>query len=138
MKITLDKNAEMPFRAHDFDAGSDLRAIEGAVIHAFGGSAVFDTGVHIQIPESCAGFIKSRSGLMFNHCVVAGEGVIDYGYTGSIKVRLFNFGEDAYVVKPGDRIAQLVVQPVVLTPFELVRKLDKTERGNGGFGSSGR
>lgn len=138
MKIVLDKNAKMPHRAHDFDAGSDLCALDGAVLHAYGGSAVFDTGVHIQIPESCAGFVKGRSGLAFNHGIIAHEGTIDYGYTGSIKVRLFNFGEDDYVVKPGDRIAQLVIQPVVLTPFEQVKKLDKSERGSSGFGSTGR
>lgn len=138
MKTTLDKNAVLPNRAHPFDAGADLCALEGGMILPYGGYAVFDTGVHVQVPESCMGAVKGRSGLAFNHRVIAHEGTVDYGYTGSIKVLLFNFGEEAYFVKPGDRIAQLVIQSVVLVPFEQVKRLDKTDRADGGFGSTGR
>lgn len=138
MKITLDPGAKMPNHAHTFDGGADLFAMECAVIQPFGGSAVFDTGVHIAIPESCVGIVKGRSGLAFNHKIIAHEGTIDFGYTGSIKVLLFNLGNEAYTVKRGDRIAQLLVQPVVLTPFEEVYKLEPTDRGTGGFGSTGR
>lgn len=138
MKITLDKNAHMPTRAHTFDAGADLCALEGGVVMPFGGTAVFDTGVHVQIPECFAGFVKGRSGMAFHHQVVCFEGTIDYGYTGSIGVMLINHGEEPYVVKPGDRIAQLVIQPVVLLPFQLVKRLDKTDRGENGYGSTGR
>ena len=138
MKITLDTCAKVPERALTFDAGADLFALNGARIPPFGGTAVFDTGVHAAIPESCAGFIKPRSGLAFKHKVVCVEGTVDCCYTGPIKVMLVNLGDEGYTVQPGDRIAQLVVQPVVLTPFEVVDKLEATDRGNRGFGSTGR
>lgn len=137
MKISLEKNASMPFRAHTFDGGADLCALEGGVVEPYGGSRDFDTGVHVAIPESCVGIVKGRSGLAFRNQVFCHEGTIDYGYTGTIRVLLFNLGEEPYIVKPGDRIAQLLVQPVVLTPFELVQKLGRTDRGDGGFGSTG-
>ena len=137
MKVTLDTGAKNPVRKHTFDAGADLFANSCAVIQP-GESAEFDTGVHVAIPESCAGIVKGRSGLAFNHNIVAHEGTIDYGYTGSIKVKLFNLGDKPYTVKREDRIAQLLIQPVVLVPFELSDTLEKTKRGNKGFGSTGR
>lgn len=137
MKVTLDTGAKIPVRKHTFDGGADLFANSCAVISPHG-SAEFDTGVHIAIPESCVGIVKGRSGLAFNHNVIAHEGTIDYGYTGSIRVKLFNLGKEPYTVKRGDRIAQLLIQPVVLVPFEPVGKLERTERGACGFGSTGR
>lgn len=137
MKIVLDENAKEPYRAHPFDGGADLCAVNGGVVKP-GGTKIFDTGVHVAIPESCAGFVKGRSGMAFNNKVICHEGTIDYGYTGSIKVLLINMSDKPYTVKPGDRIAQLVIQPVVLTPFEVVKTLDKTARGPFGFGSTGR
>lgn len=137
MKVVLDENAKLPYRAHTFDGGADLCALESGVVHPFGGCREFDTGVHVAIPESCVGIVKGRSGLAFNNRVICHEGTIDYGYTGTVRVLLINLGEEPYVVKPGDRIAQLLVQPVVLTPFEQVQKLEITDRGNGGFGSTG-
>lgn len=138
MKFTLDEGAFAPERAHTFDGGADLFAMNCAVIAPFGGSREFDTGVHVAIPESCVGVVKGRSGLAFKHQVVAHEGTIDYGYTGSVRVLLFNHGTESYTVNRGDRIAQLLVQPVVLVPFEQVEKLEDTDRGSGGFGSTGR
>ena len=137
MKVTLDNGAHIPVRKHTFDGGADLFAKSCAVIQP-GESAEFDTGVHIAIPESLVGIVKGRSGLAFNHDIIAHEGTIDYGYTGSVRVKLFNFGKEPYTVKRGDRIAQLLIQPVVLVPFELVDKLERTERGSKGFGSTGR
>lgn len=137
MKVALEKNANLPFRAHTFDGGADLCALEDGVVYPWGGCKDFDTGVHVAIPESCVGIVKGRSGLAFNHRVFCHEGTIDYGYTGTIRVLLFNLGDEPYVVKAGDRIAQLLIQPVVLCPFEQVQKLDKTDRGDGGFGSTG-
>lgn len=137
MKITLDTNAKEPYRAHTFDGGADLCALEGGIVHGYGGMRSFDTGVHVQIPESCVGIVKGRSGLAFRKGVICHEGTVDYGYTGSIKVLLINFGEEPLVVRAGDRIAQLLVQPVVLTPFEVVDSLEDTERGDNGFGSTG-
>jgi dUTP pyrophosphatase len=137
MKITLDKNAKIPYRAHTFDGGADLCAKDGGVVLPYGGMLSIDTGVHVQIPESCVGIVKGRSGLAFKHGVFCHEGTVDYGYTGSIRVLLVNMGEEPYLVKSGDRIAQLLIQPVVLTPFELVDELEMTDRGDSGFGSTG-
>lgn len=136
MKIMLDDGAKMPTRAHPYDAGLDLYAMEDAYIRA-NNSYEFDTGVHVQIPECCVGFIKSKSGLMVNHGITT-DGTIDCGYTGAIKVKLFNHGGSKYEVKKGDKIAQLVIVPCVLLPLEQVDKLEKTERGSKGFGSTGR
>lgn len=136
MKVVLDKGAKMPTRAHNGDAGLDLYAREDAVVKAKG-SYVFDIGVHIEIPYGATGFIKSKSGLNVNHGITS-EGVIDYGYTGSIRVKLYNNSDEDYGVKAGDKISQLVVLPVVLTEEELVDSLEETERGNGGFGSTGK
>lgn len=137
MKITLDPNAKEPYRAHTFDGGADLCTLEDGVVPPFGGYKSFDTGVHVQIPESCVGVVKGRSGMAFKHGVICHEGTVDYGYTGSIRVLLINMSNEPFAVKVGDRIAQLLVQPVVLTPFEVVDRLEKTERGNNGFGSTG-
>ena len=136
MRIMLDEGAKMPTRAHPYDAGLDLYAMEDGYIRC-NGSHTFDTGVHVQIPECCVGFIKSKSGLMVNHGITT-DGTIDCGYTGSIRVCLFNHGGSKYEVKKGDKIAQLVIVPCVLLPLEQVQKLEKTERGANGFGSTGK
>lgn len=136
MKIMLSEGAKMPTRAHPYDAGLDLYAKEDAYIRANNGF-VFDTGVHVQIPEGCVGFIKSKSGLMVNHGILT-DGTIDCGYTGPIKVKLFNHGGSKYEVKAGDKIAQLVIVPCMLPKLELVDSLEETDRGDNGFGSTGR
>ena len=135
MKIMLDPGAKTS-RAHTYDAGLDLYAREDAYIRA-NNSFLFDTGVHVQIPVGCVGFIKSKSGLMVNHCILT-DGTIDCGYTGPIKVCLFNHGGSKYEVKKGDKIAQLVIVPCVLPELELVDSLEETDRGDAGFGSTGR
>ena len=136
MKVVLDPGAKMPTRAHHYDGGLDLYAMEDGYIRC-NQSRTFDTGVHVQIPEGCVGFIKSKSGLMVNHGILT-DGTIDCGYTGPIKVCLFNHGGSKYEVKAGDKIAQLVIVPCVLLPLELVDSLEETDRGDGGFGSTGR
>lgn len=149
MKVKLDSGAFMPERAHDTDAGLDLRATEDKIVPA-GGSAVFDTGVHVELPcffhfvnekeIDCvftAGFLKSKSGLNVNHNITS-DGVIDMGYRGSIRVKLYNHGTEDYHVKRGDKISQLVILPVLTPTMELVDELAETERGENGFGSSGR
>lgn len=136
MKVVLDKGAKMPTRAHSGDAGLDLYAREDAVVKAKG-SYVFDIGVHIEIPYDATGFIKSKSGLNVNHGITS-EGVIDYGYTGSIRVKLYNNSDTDYEVKAGDKISQLVILPVILAEVELTDSLEDTERGDGGFGSTGK
>lgn len=136
MKVKLDPGAYMPTRAHDTDAGLDLYAREGKIIPARG-SATFDTGVHAEIPVGFAGFLKSKSGLNVKHDIQS-EGVIDCGFTGSIVAKLYNHGDQDYEVRPGDKITQMVVIPIARVIPELVDDLDETERGAGGFGSSGR
>lgn len=136
MKIMLDKGAVLPTKAHDADAGYDLYSTEDRIIPAHG-SAVIDTGVHMQIPPGWAGLLVSKSGLNVNHDLTS-TGLIDPEYTGSIRVKLYNHGDSYYLVQAGDKISQLVFIPVGSFSFQLVDKLEETERGEGGFGSSGR
>ena len=135
MKIKLDEEAKVT-RGHKTDAGLDLYSRETKIIPS-NGSAVFDTGVHIELPHGTTGFLKSKSGLNVNHGLTS-EGVIDEGYTGSIVVKLYNHSDKDYQVFKGQKISQLVILPVVI-PDELeeVQELEETERGNGGFGSTG-
>lgn len=136
MRIVLDKGAVMPTRAHETDAGLDLYARERKLIRGRS-SAVFDTGVHIELPAGTVGMIKSKSGLNVKHGLIS-EGVIDVGYTGSICVKLYNLSDKDYIVEIGDKISQLVVMPFIAPSLDLVDELEPTERGNGGFGSTGR
>ena len=136
MRIVLDKGAHMPTRAHETDAGLDLYAREGQIVPAKD-SAKFDTGVHIELPPFYVGMVKSKSGLNVNHGITS-EGVIDCGYTGSIVVKLYNNSGYDYEVKAGDKISQLVIMPIITPELELVDTLEDTERGTGGFGSTGR
>lgn len=136
MKIKLDPMAWIPERAHDTDAGLDLKSPINITVPARG-SATIDTGVHIQLPPGTAGMLKSKSGLNVRHGITS-EGVIDEGYTGSIVVKLYNHTFDDYHVNIGDKISQLVVVPVLTPGLEFVDALDGGERGENGFGSSGR
>lgn len=136
IKIKLDDGAKMPTRAHETDAGLDLYARNKIYIFPHS-SCVFDTGVHIAIPEGYVGFLKSKSGLNVKYGLTS-EGVIDAGYTGSICVKLYNNSGDPYMVYEGDKISQLVILPIITPDLELVESLDDTDRGENGFGSSGR
>lgn len=136
MRIQLDPGAKMPTRAYPTDAGLDLYARETQIVPAKE-SAVFDTGVHVELPLCTTGFLKSKSGLNIKHGIIS-DGVIDAGYTGSIRVKLYNLSGYDYKVNAGDKISQLVVIPYVAPSLELVDKLEETARGNNGFGSSGR
>lgn len=136
MKITLDKGAKMPTRAHSTDAGLDLYAMDTQIVPAKE-SAVFDTGVHVELPEGTAGFLKSKSGLNTKHGITS-EGVIDVGYTGSIVAKLYNHSGTDYKVNAGDKITQLVIVPILTPELELVESLGGTERGDKGFGSTGK
>lgn len=136
MKIKLDPGAFCPTRAHDTDAGLDLYATEEKTVPPYG-SAIFDTGVHVELPPFTAGFLKSKSGLNIKHDITS-DGLIDIGYTGSIRVKLYNHGPHPYAVRRGDKISQLVVVDIEIPSLEIVDELDKTDRGAGGFGSTGR
>lgn len=137
IKIKLDEGARMPTRAHEWDAGLDIYARETQTVPARG-SVKFDTGVHVQLPNGTAGFLKSKSGLNVNHGITS-EGVIDAGYTGSIVVKLYNNSDEDYTVHAGEKISQLVILPVVIPDYYIsFANLEETERGDGGFGSTGR
>ena len=137
MRIMLDEGAYMPIRGHRDDAGLDLRSpIDFGIMP--GGSATIDTGVHVDIAPGLVGMLKSKSGLNVKYGITS-EGVIDAGYTGSIVAKLYNHGNEPVSFNAGDKITQLVFLPVYI-PDELVvvDEFEKTERGNGGFGSTGR
>ena len=136
LEVVLDEGAKLPVRAHAEDAGLDLFSREDKLIPAKG-AAVFDTGVHVKIPEGFVGFIKSKSGLNVKHGLQS-EGVIDAGYTGPIVTKLYNHSDKDYFVKAGDKITQLVILPIVTPAVREVASLDVTERGDGGFGSTGK
>lgn len=136
MKVKLDDGAFTPTRAHDTDAGLDLRAMYGAVVPA-GGSAIICTGTHVQLPKGTAGLLVSKSGLNTVNNIVS-TGLVDEGYSGEIMVKLYNHGYKDYWVDAGDKVSQLVVFPVRYEPVELVDSLDDSERGTDGFGSTGR
>jgi dUTP pyrophosphatase len=135
----LDERARLPTRAHGGDAGLDLYALEGAVL-APGERASVPTGIAVEIPPGRAGLVLPRSGLAARHgvSVVNAPGLIDSGYRGEVRVLLLNTDRaQPFELAAGDRIAQLVLVRVELpTPVE-VASLTNSERGAGGFGSSG-
>lgn len=137
MCVVLDQGAAMPVREHQTDAGLDLRCIKGGVILPFS-SKTFDTGVHLELPQGTWGKIESKSGLNVKHGIVSCGGTIDEGYTGSIRVKLYNLSWRPYRFHDGDKIAQLVIQNYIAPDLVLVESLEETDRGNNGFGSTGR
>jgi dUTP pyrophosphatase len=137
MKVMLDNGAYMPERGHDGDAGLDLRTPKWVIVPAHG-YATIDTGVHMEIPKGFYGKLESKSGLNVKHSVVSLGGVIDSGYTGSIVAKLYNLSDVDYLFEPGDKVVQIIIQPCEYPKLELTDSFEETERGNGGFGSTGR
>lgn len=138
MKVKLDEGAFMPERAHKTDAGYDLFLPEGkATILPAGESVVIDTGVHIELPPGKCAVIISKSGLYLNKGI-SSTGLVDEGFTGSIKVGLQNHSKDAYFLYPRDKIAQFVIMDYNDEDLVEVNKLAETERGSNGYGSTGR
>ncbi len=137
--VRLDPELPLPTYAHPGDAGLDLRARENAVGPACGGRTLMPTGIAIAVPAGHAAFVLPRSGLALRHGigVVNSPGLIDAAYRGEVKVVLLNTDPTAdYEVRRGDRIAQLVVQPVEEVTWQVVDALDGSDRG-GGFGHTG-
>ena len=135
--ITLVPGAVMPTRGTDGAAGYDLYAIEDVTINCFNFTLV-STGVSMAIPAGHYGRVAPRSGLAVKHGVMVGAGVIDSDYRGEIKVALATLN-GVYEFKKGDRIAQIIIiEPVVTPELVQVDSLDNSERGVGGFGSTGR
>lgn len=138
----LDPRAKMPVRGTKGSAGLDLCALldEPLRIEA-GGRAVIPTGIAIGLPsEETVGLVYARSGLAVKHGLTLSNsvGVIDSDYTGEIRVGMVNLSDTAYTVQPGERIAQLVITPVLLPEPVEVSELQETVRGSGGFGSTGK
>ena len=138
MRVFYDEGAYPIEKAHKEDAGYDLKSRDVVLIKK-GESAVFGTGVHVEISEGYFGSLRSKSGLNVKRGILS-DGVIDSGYTGSIIVKLYNFGDEDYLVQKGNKITQLIIQPIMVGEvIEEVRDITelKGERGNNGFGSSG-
>lgn len=136
----LDKDLPLPTTAHEGDAGVDLYAREDGVIAAAGGRLLMPTGLAIALPIGYAGLVVPRSGLALKHGItlVNTPGIIDSGYRGELKVVMINTDPVSdYRVNRGDRIAQLLVQPIDVVGWSEVSELDDFDRG-GGFGHSGR
>lgn len=145
MKVAIQylrENAKKPFYATEGAAGMDLSAaIDEAIVLKAGERALIPTGIAIGLPErDCVAYLYARSGLGIKHgiCLSNGVGVIDSDYRGEIQVGLVNLGKEDYTIEPGERIAQMVFAPVLHGVLTEVESLDKTERGSGGFGSTGR
>lgn len=137
IRAVLDPGAKIPERAHPDDAGLDLFSRDDVIIPK-GGSFTFDTGVHLEIPKGYFGKVESKSGLNVKYGIVSLGGVIDSGYTGSICVKLYNFGIGDYYFVRGEKIAQLIIQSYADFGIMEAEELEKTERGDNGFGSTGR
>ena len=136
IRIKLDEGAYEPVRAHDTDAGLDLRAKDTKVIFPHS-SEVFGTGVHVELPKGTAGLMVSKSGLNTMNDITS-TGLVDEGYTGEVMVKLYNHGNTHFKVRAGDKISQLVIIPVFTPEVQIVKEISGGERGNNGFGSSGR
>ena len=138
--LRLDPGLPLPAYAHPGDAGADLVAAADVVLPP-GGRATVGTGMAIAVPDGYAAFVHPRSGLASRHGVtlVNAPGTVDAGYRGEVRVVLLNTDPaEPFTVRRGDRIAQLVVQPVTRVRFLDLAELPPTPRGEGGFGSTGR
>ena len=135
LKVVLDPGAIIPTRAHSTDAGLDLYAAKGGWIFPLCRKS-FDTGVHVDIPEGYVGMLTSKSGLMSKQGITS-RGTIDSGYTGSVRAVLFNHSWRFVKIQKNQKITQLVLVPIITPDPVEVETLEKTDRGCGGFGSTG-
>lgn len=140
LRVKLDKTpervAKAPSRAHRTDAGLDLYAMHEGIVRARQ-AATFHTGVHVELPHCTSGILLPKSGLMTKQNIIT-FGVVDESYRGEILVHMFNLSDRDYWVNTGDKISQMLVVPVLYEPVEIVDELSEGERGENGFGSSGR
>lgn len=134
--LRLSSEAILPTRAHPDDAGLDLYGLEDIYI-ASGQGKTAKTGIALALPPHHVGMIADRSSLAKRGLKTSG-GIIDAGYRGEIQVVLWNISQDPIHLKPGERIAQLLILPVSTPAVQEVSELDETSRGNKGFGSSGK
>lgn len=137
---TINYTGNKPTKAHEWDAGYDLVAeLKGSMLIHPGQSRPVPLGTSIALKPGLAGFIQPRSGLAAKKqvTILNSPGLIDPGYTGELQALVINHGKVPFTVNDGDRIAQLVIVPTVDVEFVEVEQLDETERGDGGFGSTG-
>lgn len=135
--VKCDNMAVKPTKAHDEDAGFDLyMPLDMFGICRAHGSMEVDTGVHMVIPKGYCGVLVSKSGLNVKHNITS-TGLIDSGFTGSIRVKLINHGNDTLEFKGGDKLTQIIILPVPDVELVEIEELPKTERGENGFGSTG-
>jgi len=132
----LTENAFIPTRGSAQAAGFDLYSAYDYVVPKQGKQLVL-TDLQIALPEGCYGRVAPRSGLAAKHFIDVGAGVIDQDYRGNVGVVLFNFNQEEFKVNKGDRVAQLILERIFIPDLEQVQSLDDTERGDGGFGSTG-
>ncbi|CDI49298.1 dUTP diphosphatase [Clostridium tetani] len=140
LKIKLLKeDAKLPQYAHDNDAGMDLFSTEDKIINP-GKRALISTGISIELPKNTEAQIRPRSGLALKNgiTVLNTPGTIDAGYRGEIGIILINHGEKDFQVEKGMKIAQMVIKPIVKVNIEEVKMLSESQRGKGGFGSTGK
>jgi len=138
--IRLRPDAQPPLYASEAAAGADLRAcLDAPAEIAPAETVLIHTGLAVEIPEGCAGLVFARSGLSMKRDLAPANkvGVVDSDYRGELMVALHNHGAETRTVEPGERIAQLVLVPVLRAAFEEAESLDATARGAGGFGSTG-
>ena len=135
----IHPDAVLPAYAHPSDAGMDVRSVEELVIPA-GKRALVHTGLVVLLPPLYEAQVRPRSGLALKHgiTVLNTPGTIDSGYRGEIGVILFNSSDVDFQVKKGDRVAQVVIAPVTQPVIEEAQEIDETDRGAGGFGSTGK
>lgn len=136
--MKLDEDVKVPSYAKPGDAGLDLEAAMSVIINP-GEVRKIQTGIAVAIPEGCVGLVFARSGIATKYGLAPANkvGVIDSGYRGEIIVALQNSGHAPVQIVNGDRIAQLVIVPYVAPDIEVVEELNETDRGTGGFGSTG-
>ena len=139
LQIVCPDKYLLPTRAHEHDAGLDLKCGEFGVVLKPGERRLVDTGVKVAIPAGCVGLVHPRSGWAHRYGITVNNapGTVDAGYTGTIKVNLINHGSETVALEYGDRIAQLLIQRVELPELEIVDSLDTTARGTAGHGSTG-
>lgn len=136
IRFTLDPKAYAPERAHATDAGADLRAPVEVLVPPHD-SALVNTGVHIELPMGTCGLLVSKSGLMV-HNAITSTGLIDEGFTGEIIIRVFNDSPNWHTFHAGDKVSQVVVLPVCYPTYEYATEISGGERGDNGYGSTGR
>ncbi|XP_049638471.1 deoxyuridine 5'-triphosphate nucleotidohydrolase, mitochondrial [Suncus etruscus] len=135
--VRLSDRATAPAKGSPRAAGYDLYSAYDYTVPPME-KALVKTDIQIALPSGCYGRVAPRSGLAAKHFIDVGAGVIDEDYRGNVGVVLFNFGKETFEVKKGDRIAQLICERIFYPEIEEVQVLEATERGSGGFGSTGK